>query len=368
MRTEGNEMSDPLYDTVMGRGPRRIAQIEKISCPDAETYITGIDYYEHPRQCRERMNELYPHLAMPVPATDDPIARPGLSLEGPSADLEEHTVRWGDSVTGTWEHGESIFSTTEEVFAFSPLEKADFSDWPVVMRGDFSSEEIIYERYRSQFPAAWESPPSGQYIHTGFYNTLFMWPMLTFGWELFLECALDPRFDRIMDEFAEISRRVFTALSRLPVHFVQCHDDIVTSRGPVFSPQWMHKHIFPRYEEYFSIIKAAGKEPVFVVDGCMDAFADDVLACGARGLYTEPYTDFKAIARKHDNPFLAGDGDVRVIMANDRAETKKMVLSMVETAKMSAGYALASGNDIGWNVPPEAIKDYLDLTAELGYR
>jgi len=40
----------------------------------------------------------------------------------------------------------------------------------------------------------------------------------------------------------------------------------------------------------------------------------------------------------------------------------------VETAKMSGGYVLGSGNDIGWNVAPQAIKDYLDLTAELGYR
>jgi uroporphyrinogen-III decarboxylase len=55
-------------------------------------------------------------------------------------------------------------------------------------------------------------------------------------------------------------------------------------------------------------------------------------------------------------------------MQNDRAEIKKMVLSMVETARMSGGYFLASGNDIGWNVPPEAIRYYLDITAELGYR
>ena len=361
-------MNDPRYDTFMGNGPKRIAQMEKISCPDAETYITGIDYYEHPKQCREKFNELYPHLNMPIPETDDPITRPGLSLEGKSSDENAHTVRWGDSVTGTWQHGESIFKTPEQVFAFSPLEKADFTDWPVVMNQDYTSEEIIYRHYRKNYPTEWKTAPPGEFITAGFYNTLFMWPMLTFGWELFLECALDPRFDRIMDEFAEISRRVFRAQARLPVHFVQCHDDIVTSRGPTFPPHWMHKHIFPRYEEYFSIIKAGGKEPIFVVDGCMDEYVDDVLACGARGLFTEPYTDFKAIAKKHKDPFLAGEGDVRIIMENDHTEIKKMVESMVETAKMSGGYALASGNDVGWNVPPEAIKYYLDITAELGYR
>ena len=32
--------------------------------------------------------------------------------------------------------------------------------------------------------------------------------MLTFGWELFLECCLDERFERVMAEFAEINRRL----------------------------------------------------------------------------------------------------------------------------------------------------------------
>lgn len=52
-----------------------------------------------------------------------------------------------------------------------------------------------------------------------------------------------------MDEFAEINRRVFHALDRLPVNCVICHDDIVLATGPVCSPAWMHQHIFPRYEE-----------------------------------------------------------------------------------------------------------------------
>ena len=91
----------------------------------------------------------------------------------------------------------------------------------------------------------------GSEATVSFYNTMFMWPMLTFGWELFLETCLDPRFERIMDEFAEINRRVFRTFARLPVNFVVCHDDIVTTRGPVCSPAWMQKYIFPRYEEFW---------------------------------------------------------------------------------------------------------------------
>jgi hypothetical protein len=45
-----------------------------------------------------------------------------------------------------------------------------------------------------------------------------------------------------------------------------------------------------------------------------------------------------------------------------------MVESMVETGKMCRGYMMGVGNHIPWNVPPEAVKLYLDLSAELAWR
>ena len=30
--------------------------------------------------------------------------------------------------------------------------------------------------------------------------------------------------------------------------------ELVLTRGPVCSPEWMHRHIFPRYEEYWSLL------------------------------------------------------------------------------------------------------------------
>jgi hypothetical protein len=306
-----------------------------------------------------------------VPEKDDPKPRPKLNLEGQSSvtdDQGRRHVRWGDNVTSHWNWGER-FKTAEDVFAFSPLEQGDFTHIPVVESRDYSDEEKLYEMYRRGYPAEWgDKAPEGSAASTGFYNTMFMWPLLTFGWRLFLETCLDERFQRIMDEFAEINRRVFRTFARLPVNFVVCHDDIVTSRGPVCSPRWMHRYIFPRYEEFWGMLKDAGKEVIFMVDGCIDAYADDVFACGARGIITEPYTDFKTIARKHKDCFLAGEGDNRILTRNDPAEIRAMVDSMLETAKMTGGYMMCIGNHIPWNVTPQGIKRYLDLSAELAHR
>ena len=362
-------MSDARYETFMGRGPKRIVHWEHWSCPDAETYMTGIDYYEHPKLCRERLKELYPQLGLWVPEKDTPIPKPRMGGEI-SSNSERHTVRWGDGESGTWLHGEGFFKSPEEVFAFSALEKGDFTDWPhVVNNWDFSSEETIYRSLRKWYPQEWgDKAPEGSSAETGFYNTMFMWPLLTFGWELFLECCLDPRFEPVMEEFAEINRRVFRAFARLPVNFVVCHDDIVMSRGPVCSPKWMHKYVFPRYEEFWGIVKAAGKRVIFMSDGCMDAYVDDVMACGAIGIISEPYTDYKAIAKRYKDCFIAGEGDNRVLMRNNPDEIRRMVESMVETGRTSRGYMMCIGNHIPWNVPPDAVKLYFDLSAELAYR
>ena len=369
---KGYDMFDEnsRYSALMGLGPSRIPHWENLSNPNAETYITGIDYYQHPRLCRLKMNEIYPQLDLPIPENDDAIATSSGNEEGIDGNGEKGVTRWGSGVTATWIHGEAIFKSVEDVFSFSPLEKTDFSNWPhVVVNWDYSSEQVIYERLRPNYPIEWgNQAPKGSTASADFYNTMFMWPLLTFGWELFMEACLYPEFERVMLEFAEINRRVFRAMSRLPVNFVFCHDDIATSRGPVCSPSWMHKYIFPRYEEYWSILKSAGKEVIFVVDGCADAFVDDVMKCGARGIIGEPYTDYKMIARKFKDCVLAGEGDNRILMTNDRKQIHSMVSSMVETGKMTKGYMMGIGNHIPWNIPPEAVQYYLDLSAELARR
>ena len=360
-------MGDPRFETFMGHGPRQIVHWEHWSCPDAESYLTGIDYYDHPRLCRQRLHELYPQLGLPVPADDAPRPRPGIgtAAEASSANAKDRPrARWGDTETATWDFGTS-FHSVEQVLACSPLELAAQRKIGGAPFADVSSEEVVYEQAMARWaPGLRGKPaPAGWGETAWFYNTLFMWPILTFGWELFLEACLLPEFDRIMNEFAEINRRVFRALARVPVHFVTCHDDIATSRGPVCSPAWLRRHIFPRYEEYWSLLKASGKQVIFMADGCVDACVADVMACGARGIISEPVTDYKAIARRYENAFLAGEGDNRVLCRNQPAEIEAMVRSMTETGRMSGGYMMCIGNHIPWNVPGEAVKRYLDLAA-----
>ena len=100
----------------------------------------------------------------------------------------------------------------------------------------------------------------------------------------------------------------------------------------------------------------------------MDAYADDVFACGASGIVTEPYTDFRTIAQKHEKCVLVGEGDNRILSRNRPEEIEAMVREMVETAHMTGGYLMSIGNHIPWTIPPQAVKLYLDLCSGLAHR
>ena len=131
-------MSDSKYEAFMGLWPAQVPHWEHWSDPDAETYLTGIDYYEHPRLCRLKMRQLYPELSLKIPDSDTPKVRPAAD------DTANNKVRWGESQTATFKHGEQYFKTPEDVLAFHPLEHADMRDWPhVVVNFDYSSEESI---------------------------------------------------------------------------------------------------------------------------------------------------------------------------------------------------------------------------------
>jgi hypothetical protein len=259
---------DDRYMAYMGLAPKRIPHWEHWSCPDAETYLTGIDYYEHPRLCRQKLQELYPELGLPIPPEDTPIPRPSSAVDSNPLDEPRHRVRWGAGETWTWDWG-IRFQSVDEALEFSPLAHGDFTNTPVVESRDYSDEAKLYQAYKQLYPA--DRAPEGSSASVGFYNTMFMWPLLTFGWDLFLEMCLDERFDRIMEEFAEINRRVFRTFARLPVL-----RDLPRRHRHRTRPGLLARvdapHIFPRYEEFWGMLKAAGKEVIFMADGCMDAY------------------------------------------------------------------------------------------------
>lgn len=358
------------YLALMGKTPKRIPFFEVISNPDYIQLITGMDPWQTPRSAMLKFLKMHPidlPVECPVPSDDTPIPKP----DNTSVDENGHPVaRWGMQTTAHWSWGEK-FKTIESVLAFDPLANADMRQFNVFWNLDYSLDD---ETFRAKyFNAASPANPEIRDIGLlGFYNTLFMWPIEMFGWELSLELfgAYPEEAKRIIDGFATFTRKAVKAIAKAPEHInmVWLHDDICMTSGPVCSPQWLRDTIYPHYEEFFNIIKPTGKRIVFISDGNIDKVFEDVAACGADGFITEPYTDFAAIARKYPGHVLAGQGDNRILSGGNATEIKGMVDRMVDTARECGGYMMRVGNGIPWNVPPQNVKLYFDYSREKACR
>ena len=348
----------------------RIPHWESLSNPAFEERLTGIDPWEHPQRARQCLLDKLPQDMGAVPASDEPLER---LEEGNLTFTDEdgrRSARWGTGRTWHWNWGEH-FHTIDDVLAYDPLEHMDQRGTGVIAEHDYAlAVDELAQELQQGIDRQRSATGDRALVAGGFYNTLFMWPLLTFGWELFLELgAAYPReTSSLLSRFAERSRKIFQAYARTDIEVVTSHDDICFARGPVFSPDWLRRMIYPYYEEFWGLLKAAGKKVVFISDGNVDAVADDIFGCGADGIRSEPFTDWPAIAAKHPDKVLCGDGDNRIIATGDRAAIFRMVETMTEWGRQYPGYFYCVGNHLPWNLPAEGIAHYFEASAKNGWR
>ena len=346
----------------------RIPHWESLSNPDFEKLITGIDPYEHPRRAKEKLYRLYPIDVGIVPASDTPIPRPP---EGQLTFADEDgrmRARWGTGTSWHWDWGHH-FKSIEEVLLYQPLEHLDLRNGDIVANYDYSVEvEAMAANFQRGLDASRKATGDLALVTIGYYNTLFMWPLLTFGWELFCQVAMlhKEEMQRLLRDFSERSRKVFKALALTDVEVVTSHDDICYQAGPAFSPTWLRENIYPYYEEFWGYLRRTGKKVIFISDGNVDAVADDVFACGAHGIRSEPYTNWRDIARRHPDKIIVGDGDNRIVSTCNREAISAMVSDMVDFGRAHPGYFMSVGNHLPWNLSPEGIKMYFDVSVEVG--
>lgn len=250
-------------------------------------------------------------------------------------------------------------TTEEEVLNFDPLEHANLP-----------SIEELTDDVRRYYQDGKDAYP-GAVFPGGFYNSVFTWCIVTFGWELFMASAMtDPeRFDRVMEGFFEITMLVVEAHIRAGVPEFLCHDDIVWASGPVFSPDWMRKYVFPRHKRMWTRLREAGIKVLFCSDGNFDEFVDDLVDAGAEGLIFESLTSLERIAERYgQSHVMIGNIDSRILQFKGPNEIRAEVKRCADIGRECPGFFFAAGNHIPYTVPISSVECYLEAVEEYGRR
>jgi len=209
--------------------------------------------------------------------------RPDVYHLGEPESVEDGEVRYSNDGKraftrdgGVWAVGDrELYRTPEDVLG------VDLSRFEVEEVGPAMLDEMARLRdaaAASAYPCAWH------------YGTLVTRATLEFGWEPFLQAAaLEPEaFGRICDRFAAASLAVAEGWCRTPgIDLVFIHDDLAATRGPILSPNWYRRYVFPWHGRIYRRIHEYGRQAVFVCDGNYLPLLDDVLALEPDGLYIE---------------------------------------------------------------------------------
>ncbi len=330
--------------------PDQIPHTEYLSHPGWVKKLTGIDLREE-----GRVGEAFEAV---VRAWDydflwfnmSPPGEPRMTHMGTAAWTEDHEMT---------DNRVCPFEDEEAVLSFDPVAEI----------GILPHDELV-EHYSNTWRARQEAFPTCV-VPGGYYNTIFMWPIKTFGWELFLTAAgLDEdRFDDVLEGFFQLSLAQFRAQAECGCRVFICHDDIVWSAGAVFAPEWYRKHVFPRFKELWAPLKERGIIVLFCSDGDFTEFVDDLVDCGADGFIFEPMTSLDYVVEKYgQSKVIIGNMDCRILMSGSREDVWAEVERCAELGRDCPGYFFAVGNHIPWNIPIENIEVYAEAIKVLGRR
>jgi len=270
------------------------------------------------------------------------------------------TAIWSEAIEQSFhDNRECPFRTPEDVLSFDPVEAIGLQD-----------HRALVDHYSRTWRTIQDQTPTCV-VPGGYYNSIFSWCILTFGWEMFLTAAaLDAeRFDRVLEAFCEVSQTVYNAQAECGCDFFICHDDIVWTQGAVFHPDWYRRHVFPRYRRLWAPLLEAGIKILFCSDGDFTEFVDDLADLGAHGFIFEPMTDLEYIVQRYgQDKVIVGNADCRVLMSGTPDDIRAEVKRCADLGRDCPGYFFAVGNHIPYNIPVSKVQVYADAIEEMGQR
>jgi len=335
----------------------RVAHMEILDHPAFMRELAGFDPWSDPlRAYVEAYKALDVDWVVGLPRRAVKFAPGESSREGVDG---TRITEWG--LSGSSWREDYQFHELEDVLAYDPI-----ANQPrVELVAPEHNRRVIDNRREDQRLLGVSAIVTGIY-----YTTLFQFPIMAFGWPLFLTAAAaEPeRFQRVLQGFAEVSRRNLARWAEEDLDLIFIHDDIAMERSLVFRPDWYRRRLFPLYEQLLEPLKARrpGMKVAFVSDGDYTPVLDDLVALGFDGFMINPNMDLGAIARRlGERVFLMGNVNTAVLTFGTPDDVRHAVARCIEAARPCGGHFIRAGGDLPHNIPLDNIRTYFEATGAL---
>lgn len=261
---------------------------------------------------------------------------------------------WG--LTATEAQLKYPFTTIEEVLDFDPL------------TNPLAREQGLRYSTLNQYHEDLLLLDKKVFLPGWYYTTLFMFPVMVFGWEMFmLAAATQPaRFRVVLDKFAELSIEFMEMWADTGVEVIIAHDDLASSAGPIFNPDWYRKYIFPWYDRITAPFRRQGKKVIFCSDGDITALLGD-LAKHFDGFLIEPLVDLEYLGKTYgQSKVIIGGIDTKVLTFGAPSDVEREVRIKTEIFRNCPGYFYMAAGSLPGNIPIQNLDTYFASCRKYG--
>ncbi len=335
----------------------RVAQIEYMSHTGLISKLYGGDPFKSPDEARAKAYEKL-DTDMIFWTLQSYNAYDRAKEKGESFSIRADS--WSELFPTSWRATFSI-NSVEDVLNYEPEDEVDLSD------RIFNKVVEYFDREHGKTQKLYRS----QLVPGGYYCTTFMWTVMTFGLEWTLKAMYyDPkRFECLLNKFAQISLRDFKAWAQCNIKAFISHDDICMTEGPMLSPKWLRRYVFPWYKRLWHELKSKDIKVLFCSDGNITRIVDDLAEACADGFIMEPSCDLELITEKYgDQKVLIGNVDLKVLTFGDEKAILNEVFRCLKTAGHCPGYFINVTGSIPDNVPLKNLEFYFRNCRKYGRR
>lgn len=305
-------------------------------------YLTGLDcLYETEKAIAEAIKKL-----------DVDILMCSVPYQPQNPEFNENDPNLYSIDPTAWRNHES---TSDNIFDHDPLEIRPFYN--------VSDEELLKNHIEED--ARNRRIVGGTALTHGFtFTTCIHYSAEDLDYEEFLcACYEEPeKIEILFDKYEALSHRLITSWANSNIEMMLCHDDIANAKNLTFSPDFLRKHLFPRYKRLFAPIKEKNIPLLAITDGNFLEVAPDYVEAGADGFYVDrPSLDLVELIKICGEDKIYFTGPTPEIVTNGSVGDVVKEMDMLKEISKSVN-GLMFHIPGGWvhNMPVENVKAYYE--------